>query len=436
MKSKCLKVMVTILLLEFSLYAQEINSKAGIQGTNYKTVEDNTSELINYLSSLAQNSDNALFTYHCNSIINVIRAKSELMTYEISNINKIFSTFTDTAVSWNASNLSSYLERKRPFIISWTSPTDGTVSLAWLIPPANWEPEKAYPLYVSLHGLYNSYSNHIEFMSTYLSPAVILNQTFDDGYFVYPWARGNLWYEGISETDVWEAISTVESVVKIDTSRKYLFGHSMGGYGAWMIGQNSPEKWAAIGIYAGAWWNTRSKYLSSSIAENLKNVPVYIVCGTSDGYLNDNKKACSLLQAAGNSNVLLTTFSGGHDPLLENWQKMYEWIRQWTNQNSTAVSSDELNMNMKLFDNYPNPFNPETVISYRLSVFSHATLKVYDVLGKEVATLVNEQQQPGYYQVKFSAGTIADGHNLTSGVYFYRLTAGNFSETKKFLLLK
>jgi len=430
MKSKCFKTLLVILLIGSSLYGQKKNYQASIQGIKNNAIQDNTSDLINYLSSLLQNSNNSLFNYHCNSIINVIRAKEKLSSYEISFINNMFSTFTDTAISWNASMLSSYLERKRPFIISWISPTDSVVSLAWLIPPTNWEPEKTYPLYVSLHGLYNSYSYRIEFMSMYLSPTEILNQSFDDGFLIFPWGRGNSWYEGVSETDVWEAVNTAESLVKIDSLKEYLVGHSMGGYGAWMLGQKAPEKWAAIGIYAGCWWDVRITYLTSSVAEKLKGVPVYIVCGTDDPYLNDNKKAYNLLQAAGNYDIFLATFPGGHDPLPENWQNMYGWIRQWTNQHNTAVNSYESKLNMYLFNNYPNPFNPVTTITYNLSLSSHVELTVLDILGREITSLVNKEQNAGRYEVKF------DRSNLASGVYFYRIKAGSFSVTKKFLLLK
>ncbi|MCU0373615.1 MAG: DUF362 domain-containing protein, partial [Ignavibacteria bacterium] len=84
----------------------------------------------------------------------------------------------------------------------------------------------------------------------------------------------------------------------------------------------------------------------------------------------------------------------------------------------------------KLYQNYPNPFNPKTIINYQLPVNNYVTMKVFDVSGREVAVLVNEQLQPGKYEVIF------DGTNLPSGVYFYKLTAGDFTETKKFLLLK
>jgi hypothetical protein len=83
-----------------------------------------------------------------------------------------------------------------------------------------------------------------------------------------------------------------------------------------------------------------------------------------------------------------------------------------------------------LFQNYPNPFNPTTNIEFRIPNPGLVSLKVFDVLGKEVAALVNEQKPAGNYEVKF------DGSNLPSGIYFYQLKAGNFIDTKKFLLLK
>lgn len=84
----------------------------------------------------------------------------------------------------------------------------------------------------------------------------------------------------------------------------------------------------------------------------------------------------------------------------------------------------------KLFENYPNPFNPTTQIKYSIKENGIVTLKVYDVLGNEVAVLVNEEKQAGTYDISFNASAIA------SGIYFYRMTAGNFQQTKKMLLIK
>ena len=84
----------------------------------------------------------------------------------------------------------------------------------------------------------------------------------------------------------------------------------------------------------------------------------------------------------------------------------------------------------KLLSNYPNPFNPSTTIKYQLKEPGFVTLKVYDILGKEVAALVNENKGAGYYSVHF------DASKLSSGLYIYRLRVNNFVESKKMLLTK
>lgn len=99
----------------------------------------------------------------------------------------------------------------------------------------------------------------------------------------------------------------------------------------------------------------------------------------------------------------------------------------------TSIDEEEaLPTEFNLLQNYPNPFNPETIITYQLPVASRVTLKLYDILGREVITLVNESQNAGTHRVKFNAVT----ERLASGVYFYRIIAGNYISTKKMMLLK
>ena len=86
-----------------------------------------------------------------------------------------------------------------------------------------------------------------------------------------------------------------------------------------------------------------------------------------------------------------------------------------------------------LFQNYPNPFNPTTNIRFAIPKTGFTILKVYDVLGKEIATLVNEKLTAGSYEVEFNGN---DRHILSSGAYFYRLEAGDYAETRKMLLIK
>ena len=100
--------------------------------------------------------------------------------------------------------------------------------------------------------------------------------------------------------------------------------------------------------------------------------------------------------------------------------------------NLTDVQQDQsiIPSEFSLSQNYPNPFNPSTSITWQSPVSGWQTLKVYNLLGNEVATLVNEFRPAGYYEVTWNA------NNLSSGVYFYRLNAGNFIEIKKMILLK
>jgi hypothetical protein len=90
----------------------------------------------------------------------------------------------------------------------------------------------------------------------------------------------------------------------------------------------------------------------------------------------------------------------------------------------------EIPKKFALYQNYPNPFNPSTTVSYDLPVRSRVKLSIYNILGQEVATLVDKEQEPGRYNVKF------DASGLPSGIYFYRLEAGRFIEQKKMILIK
>ena len=92
--------------------------------------------------------------------------------------------------------------------------------------------------------------------------------------------------------------------------------------------------------------------------------------------------------------------------------------------------TSELPNGFRLMQNFPNPFNPSTAITYQINSAGLVSLKVFDLLGKEVAELVNEFQSPGTYSINFEAG------KLNSGVYFYRLRSGDFEDTKRLALLK
>jgi len=111
---------------------------------------------------------------------------------------------------------------------------------------------------------------------------------------------------------------------------------------------------------------------------------------------------------------------------------IYDDLKVYSLANVTAVDDQNNSTPLKfeLNQNYPNPFNPGTKIKYAIGSMQYTTLKIYDVLGNEVATLVNEEKPAGTYEVNF------DASNLSSGIYYYQLKAGSFIQTRKMILMK
>jgi hypothetical protein len=115
------------------------------------------------------------------------------------------------------------------------------------------------------------------------------------------------------------------------------------------------------------------------------------------------------------------------------------WSEVWNfttlNQIGISLISTEFPSEYKLYNNYPNPFNPSTNIKYQIkaevsSQYSEVRIIIYDILGKEIEKLVNEKQSPGTYEINF------DGSNLSNGIYFYTLRSGDFTDTKRMMLIK
>jgi hypothetical protein len=144
----------------------------------------------------------------------------------------------------------------------------------------------------------------------------------------------------------------------------------------------------------------------------------------SDGLPSQGSTSSVMLFGFSGQNILCGTYSTGifYRPLIQ--------VVAVRNGNIGIFPTD-----FKLEQNYPNPFNPNTKIKFDISgevkrKTLDVKLMIYDILGKEIQTLVNEQLNPGTYEVTF------DGSNLPSGVYFYKLTSGEFTATKKLILLK
>ncbi len=192
---------------------------------------------------------------------------------------------------------------------------------------------------------------------------------------------------------------------------------------------------ATSGIYRstdnGISW-TQTSLINTSIGAIAINSLGHVFAGTRDGggilrstdngnnwtQINNGLNHLNIFSLQINSNgyIFAGTIGGG----------VYSSINSTTDINET----EDLPAEFALYQNYPNPFNPETVIRYQLPVSSKVTLGIYDIVGKEVRKLVNDEQEAGSHTVKFNAG------NLSSGVYICRITAGDFVKTIKMSLVK
>jgi len=98
----------------------------------------------------------------------------------------------------------------------------------------------------------------------------------------------------------------------------------------------------------------------------------------------------------------------------------------------TSVNEDKPLLVYNLYQNYPNPFNPKTIIKFLISEYGNVNLKVFDLMGREITTLVDEIKHPGEYEIEFDASK----YGLSSGVYLYQLTSRTFKSTKKLVYLR
>ncbi len=188
------------------------------------------------------------------------------------------------------------------------------------------------------------------------------------------------------------------------------------------------------GVYlstdSGASWTSFDTGLTNGTVRSLAAAGMNLFAGTDGGlFISSINEACWSGQGLTNSSVYSLAVSGTY--LFAGTDNSGVWRRPLSEMiTSVASPSPNLPGAYKLDQNDPNPFNPSTTIRYALPQRSHVTLSVFNTLGQQVATLVNENEEAGYRDVRF------DGTGLASGVYFYRLQAGEYVATKKLLILK
>ena len=219
--------------------------------------------------------------------------------------------------------------------------------------------------------------------------------------------------------------------------------------------QGSPSGFAGWGNFAKQWWGSEwgSEYRTLTLSSG--QVPVeltsFSAAFTADGVTlqwetstETNNQGFEVQRSSDNQNFSTVAFVRGHGTTAQ--MKYYSYIDKTDLTGAIYYRLKQLDfggnykysnivevtraVSYDLSQNFPNPFNPTTTITYSIPQNSYVTLKIYDILGSEVANLVNGEVEAGVHKVNFNAV------GLNSGVYFYTIKAGNFNETKKLMLMK
>lgn len=358
--------------------------------------------------------------------------------------------------------------------------TQSTTLPYYIFKPVNYNSRMHYPLVLCLHGSGERGDDPSAVKNNTMATvwARDSNQTRWPCFILVPQCPINGWwtYSDI-ELAVNDILDSLMLEFSVDTNRLYITGLSMGGYGTWDMIERYPTKFAAAVPMSGGG--------DSSKAALIKDIPIWNFHGALDHtvYVTESQKMIIALENAGDTAVYTNCHNGDctglsdsiiadkikhHAKLLYTeyqngghsiWDQAYNtvfllpWVfAQSKGQAPTSTERENFNSIPKessLSQNFPNPFNPSTEIKFSVRVYSYVSLCVYDLLGRKMASLVNEKKSAGSYTVTWNAAA-----HIPSGVYFYRLSlvpsvrrdlvptdgrdgqAGNYTETKKFILLK
>lgn len=300
------------------------------------------------VDSLLAKDQPKLFAWHLRSIKSL--AKAELARVEVKDetpgrykaeaLSKEYVEYADAiakGLEQTCRNPDDYLKNgTRTLVLSRYSNIDG--SLQWMMVqlPENWDAGKAYPLNISLHG---TGPDHPMAYPSFAFPAEPGGKPHKGSINLTPWGRGNRQWRNDGETDMWEALSTLQTFAKLDEDRWYLAGHSAGADGAWAIALRTPDLWASVGLQSGSMIPARPE---SGLLENVKNLPFHILIGENDNLpmrLPDSKLLAELLTKMGTPNKLNIMKGIGHYPLSdEGYADQDEWMHRFVRKRPDTFS--------------------------------------------------------------------------------------------------
>jgi predicted esterase len=229
------------------------------------------------------------------------------------------------------------VEGRRSLDIARLSRSDNTLQLYTVSLPAHWQAEKAYPLYVQLHGRWSDLP--LALVASTFGPQTA-GEPNNSTIVVVPWLRGNgQWRdENGSEPDVWEAIDDLKTFAKIDPDRRYISGHSWGGDDVWSIVLRTPDLWAAAGIMAGSAAGVPSEL---KLVANAQNVPFYLWKGAQDPIPNRQANLeyfRDSLSQVGDPPKVVIADGVGHNPRPEDGLAMQTWLFEHVRQRPSHFS--------------------------------------------------------------------------------------------------
>jgi len=337
----------------------------------------------------------------------------------------------------------------------------GTTIPYYLFKPANYTPATHFPLVLCLHGSGERGDNPSAVKNNSMATvwARDSNQARWPCFILVPQCPTNGWWPDVNLIlTVNNIVDSLRSEFSLDTNRLYITGLSMGGYGTWSTIAYFPHKYAAAVPMSGGG--------DPSTATLIKHIPIWNFHGAQDGTVNvsASRQMISALENTGCTIVYTNCHNGDCTGLSDSaladkiksgakklyteyqygghliWDQAYNtallssWLfAQSTGQISSSIDQEPIHVlpeEPALSQNFPNPFNPSTEIRFSVENSCHVNLCVYDILGRDVVTLIDEKKSAGMYSVTFNA------HNIPSGVYFYRIKAGNFASVKKLMVVK
>jgi enterochelin esterase family protein len=238
-------------------------------------------------------------------------------------------------------------------------------------------------------------------------------------------------------TQQFESFIVDELMPHIDTTYRTLLepeyramaGLSYGGLITTQICYNNPDNFGLAAPYSPAYQPNDFEVMNMVLNGSTESIKWYVDWGTYETSIMINARLfIDGLEAKGYE-LEWSEWHEGHS--WGSWRAHLDIGLEYFFPKTVGVSDEEsIPEEYFLSQNFPNPFNPTTTIKYSVPENSLVTLKIFDIIGNEVETLVNEEKSVGWYEIKLNA------NNLASGVYFYQIRAGSFIETKKMLLLK